>query len=132
MKKYVLSGLVLGAAMSVGAAQAEPLDLTPDQMDQVTAAGYAWVQGDHKVNLDQHIRNVTDIFNLKQIYQLVDVKGYYAQANGGANCVGFSGCEAGSYAITDVDAFRGMATSVSGAESATSGFFRKVDGFKKF
>lgn len=132
MRRLALSGLALGAAMVVGTAQAEPLDLSADQMDQVTAAGFAFVQADKHVNIDEHVRNTTDIFKLKQVLQLVDVKGYFAHADGAANCVGHAGCEAGSYAITDVDAFKGMATSVSGAESATSGFFRKHDGFKNF
>ena len=39
MSKLALSGLALGAAMAVGTAQAEPLTLSADQMDQVTAAG---------------------------------------------------------------------------------------------
>src|SRR5690606_12912476 len=125
MRKLALSGLVLGTAMIVGTAQAEPLDLTTDQMDQVTAAGYAFVQADKYVNIDEHVRNTTDIFKLKQVLQYVDVQGYFAHADGAANCFGFSGCEAGSYAITDVNAFNGMATSVSGSEAATSGFFRK-------
>jgi hypothetical protein len=129
MRKLALSGLALGAAMVVGTAQAEPLDLSADQMDQVTAAGFAFVKADKHVNIDEHVRNTTDIFKLKQVLQLVDVKGYFAHADGAANCIGFSGCEAGSYAITDVDVFKGMATSVSGSESATSGFFaKKTDG----
>lgn len=132
MRRLALSGLALGAAMVVGTAQAEPLNLSADQMDQVTAAGFAFVQADKKVFIDEHVRNTTDIFKLKQVLQLVDVKGYFAHADGAANCVGHAGCEAGSYAITDVDAFKGMATSVSGAESATSGFFRKHDGLKQF
>lgn len=130
MRKLALSGLALGAAMIVGTAQAEPLNLSTDQMDQVTAAGYAFVQADKYVNIDEHVRNTTDIFKLKQVLQLVDVKGFFAHADGAANCIGFSGCEAGSYAITDVNAFKGMATSVSGSESATSGFFVRKDSAK--
>jgi hypothetical protein len=130
MKKVALSGLALGALLAVGTAQAEPLILEGDDLDQVTAAGYAFVQADKKVNIHENIRNTTDIFKLKQVLQLVDVKGYFAHADGAANCVGFSGCEAGSFAITDVDVHKGMATSVSGAESATSGFFKTFDGHK--
>jgi hypothetical protein len=130
MSKLALSGLALGAAMAVGTAQAEPLVLQADDMDQVTAAGVAFVEAHKKVAIDEHIRNTTDIFKLKQVLQLVDVKGYFAHADGAANCVGFSGCEAGSFAITDVDVHKGTATSVSGSESATSGFFKKFDGHK--
>ncbi|HEX2477899.1 MAG TPA: hypothetical protein VHK45_01380 [Geminicoccaceae bacterium] len=128
MRKLTLSGLVVGAAMAVGTAQAEPLILDGDDLDQVTAAGYAFVQADKYVNIDENVRNTTDIFKLKQVLQFVDVRGYFAHADGAANCYGFAGCEAGSYAITDVDAFKGMATSVSGSESATSGFFTKKTG----
>ena len=130
MRKLALSGLALGAAMVVGTAQAEPLDLSADQMDQVTAAGYAFVQADKYVNINEKVRNTTDIFKLKQVLQFVDVKGYFAHADGAANCIGSVGCEAGSFAITDVNAFEGMATSVSGSEAATSGFFFKKTGGK--
>jgi hypothetical protein len=129
MRRLALSGLVLGAAMAVGTAQAEPLTLSGDQMDGVTAAGVAFVKADKIVNINENVRNLTDILKIKQVLQLVDVKGYFAHADGGANCVGSSGCEAGTFAITDVNVFNGTATSVSGSESATSGFFaKKVDG----
>jgi hypothetical protein len=131
MKKLALSGLVLGAAMAVGTAQAEPLTLSADQMDGVTAAGYAYVKADKWVNINENVRNTTDILKLKRILQLVDVKGYFAHADGAANCYGYSGCEAGSFAITDVDYSKGMATSVSGSESATNGFYSKQDGYKQ-
>ena len=39
LNRLVLPGLALGAAMAVGTAQAEPLTLSADQIDQVTAAG---------------------------------------------------------------------------------------------
>ena len=126
MKKLAISGLVLGAAMAVGTAQAEPLTLSANDLEDVTAAGFAFVEAHKKVNIDEHIRNTTDIFKLKQVLQLVDVKGYFAHADGAANCIGFAGCEAGSFAITDVDVHKGMATSVSGSEAATSGFFKVV------
>jgi hypothetical protein len=130
MRKFALSGLALGAAMAVGTAQAEPLSLSTDQMDVITAAGYAYVEAMKIVNIDENVHNLTDILKIKQVIQDVDVRGYFAHADGAANCVGFSGCEAGSFAITDVSVFKGMATSVSGSEAATSGFFRKVNGIK--
>jgi hypothetical protein len=132
MRRLALSGLALGALMTVGTAQAEPLILEGDDMDQVTAAGYAHVQADKHVNINEKIYNTTDIFKLKQVLQYVDVKGYFAHADGAANCYGYSGCEAGSFAITDVDYSKGMATSVSGSEAATSGYYGKVDGSKKY
>jgi hypothetical protein len=132
MRKLALSGLVLGAAMAVGTAQAEPLVLEGDDMDQVTAAGYAYVQADKYVNIDEKVRNFTDILKFKNIFQYVDVKGYFAHGDGAANCYGYSGCEAGSFAITDVDYTKGMATSVSGSEAATNGFYGNVDGAKTY
>jgi hypothetical protein len=132
MRRLALSGLALGALVAVGTAQAEPLILEGDDLDQVTAAGYAFVQADKKVNIDEKIRNTTDILKLKQVLQYVDVKGYFAHADGAANCYGYSGCEAGSFAITDVDYFNGMATSVSGSEAATNGAYSKVDGSKTY
>jgi hypothetical protein len=131
MSRLALSGLVLGAALAAGTAQAEPLTLSADQMDGVTAAGYAYVKADKWVDINENVRNTTDILKLKQILQYVDVNGYFAHADGAANCYGYSGCEAGSFAITDVDYYKGMATSVSGSESATNGFSYKHDGSMK-
>jgi hypothetical protein len=59
MSKLALSGLALGAAMAVGTAQAEPLTLSADQMDQVTAAGFGFVDFDafldKTINVDKNV-----------------------------------------------------------------------------
>jgi hypothetical protein len=125
MKKLALSGLALGAAMAVGTAQAEPLTLSDDQMDEVTAAGFAFVDGFVNVNVRENVVKTVDILKVKQIFQFVDVQGFFAEATGAANCSG-RGCEALTFAITDVSAKGHFATSLSGAESATSGFFKTV------
>ena len=48
MNRYVLSCLAF--AMALGTAQAEPLTLSADQMDKVTAAGFGFVQFDAFLN----------------------------------------------------------------------------------
>ena len=124
MRKLALSGAALGAAMAMGTAQAEPLTLSADQMDQVTAAGFAFVNADATVNIVERIDKDVLITKTKDIFQIVNVLGYFAEASGFANCQqGFApGCEALTFAITDVNGSAGFATSASGAESAT-GFF---------
>jgi hypothetical protein len=125
MRKLALSGLALGAAMAVGTAQAEPVTLSANQMDQVTAGGFAFVDGFVNVNIRENVHKTVDIFKVVQKFQFVDVQGYFAEATGGANCSGH-GCQALTFAITDVSAKGGFATSLSGSESATSGSFKKV------
>jgi hypothetical protein len=117
MRKLALSSLALGAALAVGTAQAEPLTLSDGQMDDVTAAGNAVVTGLVNVNINENVLKRVDILKLKQILQLVNVQGYFAEATGAANCRGSSGCEALTFAITDVIANQ-QATSLSGSESA--------------
>jgi hypothetical protein len=119
MRKLALSSLALGAALAVGTAQAEPLTLSDGQMDDVTAAGFAFVDGFVNVNVQENVFKTVDIFKIKQVLQLVDVQGYFAEATGAANCSGSSGCEALTFAITDVGEAGQFATSLSGAESAT-------------
>jgi hypothetical protein len=131
MRKLALSGAALGAAMAVGTAQAEPLTLSADEMDTVTAGGPAFIDADAKVNLFERIDKDVFITKYKDVFQIVNVLGYFSEANGLANCFsgGGPGCEALTYAITDVNASTGYATSASGAESAT-GFFGFKDGTK--
>jgi hypothetical protein len=125
MSKLALSGLALGAAMAVGTAQAEPLTLSADQMDQVTAAGDGTanftatltknIQVNKQVLIDKTIEKFQDIF----------VFGYFGEADAFANCSdgGTFGCQAVTEAFTDVVTETGTATSVSLAESAASGPF---------
>jgi len=124
MRKLALSGLALAAAMAVGTAQAEPLTLSADQMDEVTAAGNGFanfratlnknINVNKRVNIDKNVRKFQDVF----------VMGYFGEADAFANCrdgAGF-GCQAVAESFTDVDTTRGTVTSVSLAEAATSGF----------
>ena len=130
MRKLALSGLALGAAMVVGTAQAEPLTLSGDQMDQVTAAGFAFVDANLNLNVNENVHKNVDIWKTVFKWQDVKVDGYFSQADAGANCFG-DGCQTLTYAITDTDAFKFMSTSVSSAESATSGFKKFFDGGTK-
>ena len=124
MRKLALSGLALAAAMAVGTAQAEPVTLSADQMDEVTAAerGFAdfrailtkKIDVDKRVNIDKEVRKFQDVF----------VLGFFGEADAFANCrdgAGF-GCQAVAESFTDVDVAKGTVTSVSLAEAATSGF----------
>ena len=132
MKRILLPALALSAMSS--AALAEPMSLTDAQMDAVTAAGFAFVDASKFVYIDEYINKYVDIYKDKYIQQRVDVQGFFAEADGGANCRGYGGCEALTYAITDVSDYggvvadpsgdsyfdpRGYATSVSGSEAAT-------------
>jgi hypothetical protein len=132
MNKVVLAGLAMSTAMSIGA-QAEPLTLTGDQLDKVTAAGNGFVNFD------------VDFFKNKQvnIHEFVDIDklvnsevftfGNLAMAESDANCShGFFGCVAETLTATDVN-FNGTgsegfwdATSHSQALSATGSPFDRI------
>jgi hypothetical protein len=63
MKKFVLSGAVLGVAMAIGTAQAEPLTLSETAMDQVTA-GMAFVPTKYyrvDLRVDHNVRKRVDV-----------------------------------------------------------------------
>jgi hypothetical protein len=117
MRKLALSGVALGLAMAVGAAQAQPLTLSEDQMDGVTAAGPALADGLFNWNINTNVHETTDIFKLKQVLQLVDLDGYFADAKSAANAFG-DGAEALTATQTEADAFQHYATSLSLSESA--------------
>jgi hypothetical protein len=114
MRKFALSGLVLGAAMAVGGAQAEPLTLSADQMDQVTAGGFGSVEFDAFVTnfLDSEKFIFFDKF--ATVFAEIDVDGWLADAEAGANCFGF-GCTAETKTLADAraDLFTGTAFSSS-------------------
>jgi len=127
MYKLAATTFAFGTVLAVGAAQAEPLTLTTDQMDNVTAAGFAFVDGFLNVDINEDIDKDVDIFKFIDKFQFVDVEGYFAEANGAANCFGGTfGCQATSYSIVDVNNSSGFATSVSGAEAATDNFTSNV------
>jgi hypothetical protein len=135
MSKLALTGLALGAAMAVGTAQAEPLTLSADQMDEVTAAGFGFAS--FEAFLDKDIDVTKDVNIRKRIdkLQTVNVFGLFGESDAFANCFDASGggCQAVTETFTDAVAggtFDDLAappfaevTSVSLSEAATSGFF---------
>jgi hypothetical protein len=125
MSKLALSGLALGAAMAVGTAQAEPLTLSADQMDQVTAAGDGTANFDATLTQNIQVQKQVQIQKLVEKFQDIFVFGYFGEADAFANCSdgGTFGCQAVTEAFTDVVTETGTATSVSLAESAASGPF---------
>jgi hypothetical protein len=125
MSKLALSGLALGAAITVGTAQAEPLTLSADQMDQVTAAGEGFATFNATLTKDIQVNKQVNIQKQIEKFQDIFVFGYFGEADAFANCSdgGTFGCQAVTEAFTDVVTETGTATSVSLAESAASGPF---------
>jgi hypothetical protein len=130
MSKLALSGLALGAAMAVGAAHAEPLTLSADKMDQVTAAGNGTANFDATLNTDINVNKQENIQKQVEKFQDVFVFGYFGQADGFANCSdgGAFGCQAVTGGYVDVVTETGTVTSVTQAEAAASGPFNAVGG----
>lgn len=122
MKKLWLSAAALGAAMAVGTAQAEPLTLSGDQMDQVTAAGDGFANFKATLHKDVDIHKKVDIDKKVKKFQDIFVLGYFGEADAFANCFdgGNFGCQAIAESFTDVDRLKGMVTSVSLSEAAAS------------
>jgi hypothetical protein len=118
MKKLAFSGLVLAAAMAVGTAQAEPLTLSADQMDGVTAAGTG------SVKFDAFVKNFYDsdknIFFDKVADVDVDTRidGWLADAEAGSNCFGF-GCTAETKTLSDTDFTKFSAVAYSSSIAAS-------------
>jgi hypothetical protein len=125
MSKLALTGLALGAAMVVGTAQAEPLTLSADQMDQVTAAGVGTASFTATLEKNINVQKQVQIQKLVEKFQDIFVFGYFGEADAFANCSdgGAFGCQAVTEALTDVVTETGTVTSVSLAESAASGNF---------
>jgi hypothetical protein len=121
MRKLALSGLALGMAMGIGAAQAEPLTLSADQMDRVTAGGIARADGNFTWNVNTTVRETLDVFKLVQKVQRLDLQGYFADAKSAANAFG-DAAEAVTATQTEADAFNKYATSLSLSESAATRF----------
>jgi len=130
MGKIGLSSLALGAAMAVGTAQAEPLTLSADQMDKVTAAGFGFVDFAAFLNKDINIDKDVTITKTVDKFQDVFVFGLFGEADAFANCFDGSGfgCQAVTESFTDAvaggtaGASAAQVTSVSLSESATNGF----------
>jgi hypothetical protein len=124
MRKLALSGLALGAALAIGTAQAEPLTLSADQMDEVTAAGDGFANFNATLDKNINVNKNVNIQKTVQKFQDVFVFGFFGEADAFANCsdgAGF-GCQAVAESFTDVNSSTGTVTSVSLAEAATSGF----------
>jgi hypothetical protein len=129
MSKVALTSLALGAAMAVGTAQAEPLTLSADQMDQVTAAGSGFASFQALLDKQINVNKQVLIQKVVEKFQDVDVFGLFGEADAFANCfdaTGF-GCQATTETFTDaVAGFEGTSaaqvTSASLSEAATSGF----------
>jgi hypothetical protein len=103
MHKVVLAGLAMSTALTVGA-QAEPLTLSGDQLDKVTAAGAANVF----TTVDVFKTKFTDVFETVDVFKIVDssvfTDGNLAMAQSDANCShGFFGCTAETQTVTDVN-----------------------------
>ena len=129
MSKLTLSGLALGAAMAIGTAQAEPLTLSADQMDEVTAAGFGFAKFDAFLNKDINVNKNVNIHKEVTKFQDVFVFGLFGEADAFANCFDASGfgCQATTETFTDAVAgvegtSAAQVTSVSTSEAATSGF----------
>ena len=119
MNKVVLAGLAMSTAVSIGA-QAEPLTLTGDQLDKVTAAGSA----DVITFVDVEKFKFTDVFETVDIFKIVDstvfTLGHVALAQSDANCShGFFGCTAETQTVTDVN-FNAAVNGTGGFWDATS------------
>jgi hypothetical protein len=122
MSKIALSGLALGAAMTVGAAQAEPLTLSADQMDQVTAGGFGFVEFFADVE-NLYFSDKLIFFNkFANVTVSTDIDGWLADAEAGANCFGF-GCTAETKTLADSnwETFEAVAYSSSIAASDFNG-----------
>jgi hypothetical protein len=137
MSKVALSGLALGAAMAVGAAQAEPLTLSADQMDEVTAAGTGLVKFEALLKKDIDVQKKVDIDKAIKKFQDVFVHGLFGEADAFANCFDATGFGCQAVTETFVDAIAGLegtsaaqVTSVSLSEAATEGFAIFLDNFE--
>lgn len=119
MNKTALFGLVVGSAMTVSAAQAEPLSLTLDQMDGVTAAGFGFTEFDAFLFKDADLDTQIDFDKDADVDVLVDISGYLADAQAFANCEGF-GCTAETFTGADTSAFFGFGTAASQSVSASN------------
>jgi hypothetical protein len=138
MSKLALSGLALGAAMAVGTAQAEPLTLSADQMDEVTAAGFGLVDFQATLKKQIDVQKKVDIQKLVKKLQEIEVHGLFGESDAFANCfdaAGF-GCQAVTETFTDAVAgvdgtSAAQVTSVSLSEAATSGFAILLNNFEE-
>lgn len=120
-KKVALSGLILGSGMAVVAAQAEPLTLTANQMDTVTASGFGFADFDAFVDVFKNFETNIEFLKFAEVAVFVDVSGFLADANAVANCIAF-GCTAETFTGTDVNiAAEGGFTTTAASHSVSAG-----------
>ncbi len=119
MNKLAWSGLILGSAMAVTAAQAEPLALTTDQMDTVTASGFGFASFDADVFARKDFDTDIDFNKRARVDSRVHARGYLADANAVANCAGRRGCTAETFTGADTNAFERTGTAASHSVSAS-------------
>jgi hypothetical protein len=118
MKKLALSGLVLGMAMAVSAAQAAPLTLSEDQMDGVTAGGFGFVEFKAKVENFYNSHKDIKLSKFAKVNVETDIDGWLADAEAGANCFGF-GCTAETKTLADTNFETFSAVAYSSAIAAS-------------
>jgi hypothetical protein len=129
MIRLAASTLLVGTVFAVGVAQAEPLTLTEDQMDQVTAAGFGAVNFQWALTKNKNANTTINFTKTAVVRSNVSVQGYLADAEAGADCFGF-GCVAETLTGTETDAFGitnrfGFPSAVSVSESVSaSNFFQ--------
>jgi hypothetical protein len=104
MIRLAASTLLVGTVFAVGVAQAEPLTLTEDQMDQVTAAGFGAVNFQWALTKNKNANTTINFTKTAVVRSNVSVQGYLADAEAGADCFGF-GCVAETLTGTETDAF---------------------------
>lgn len=103
MKKTALS-LAVGAALAMNVAIAEqPVPLTEDQLDGVTAAGFGFVEFEVFIDFDKDVNIDIDKDVFQDIQYTVNANGYIAEADAAANCSHFSDCKATTLTATDVN-----------------------------
>ncbi len=121
MKKKALSlilGTVLAGTISVASAE-QPMTLSVDQMDRVTAGGFGFVDVELIVTKFKDVFENVNKFVFKQVDVDVQVSGFLADAEAGANCMGFN-CLAETLTITDARSDLFTSTAFSESLSAAS------------
>jgi hypothetical protein len=124
MNKVVFAGLAVSTAMSF-AAQAEPLTLSANQMDKVTASGFGFVDFDVFFDKFKNVNVFENVNIQKLVNSNVTTFGNLAMGEADSNCSGgFFGCTAQALTASDVNFTGGTtgfwdATAASQSVSAT-------------
>ena len=120
MKKTLslFAGAVLALSVSMANAD-EPMTLTADQMDRVTAGGFGFVDVELIVTKFKDVFETINKLVLKEVNVTVNVDGFLADAEAGANCFGLN-CVAETLTITDTRLDLLTATAYSESLSGTS------------